>query len=99
MLELTPAQRRFLRAQAHHLNPVVMVGDAGLTENVIREAKRALRSHELIKVRVFGDDRAFRETVLHTLCETLAATAVQHIGKLLVLYKAAPEPKLILPKA
>ena len=98
ILELTPTQRRFLRAQAHHLNPVVIIGEAGLTENVMLEIDRSLIAHELIKVRVSGDDRIYRQELLGTICDTLQATAVQQIGKILILYRAAEKPTIILPK-
>ncbi len=97
MKELSIEQRKFLKARAHSLKPVVMIGNAGLTEAVIKETGRALAAHELIKVRVLGDDRAAREAWLHELCATLDAAPVQHIGKLLLLYRPAEEPKLILP--
>jgi RNA-binding protein len=97
MLNLTPEQRRFLRSQAHHLHPVVMIGDAGLTEAVLKEAASAIAHHELIKIKIHSDDRDFRETVLAEICERLEAAPVQHIGKVLVIYKAAEKPKLALP--
>ena len=76
-----------LRARAHHLNPVVMVGQHGLTEAVIRETETALRAHELIKVRVLGDERDERLLIGEELCAATGAQLVQHIGKLLVLYR------------
>ena len=76
-----------LRARAHHLNPVVMIGQHGLTEAVIRETETALRAHELIKVRVLGDDREERLLISEELCAATGAQLVQHIGKLLVLYR------------
>ena len=76
-----------LRARAHHLNPVVMVGQHGLTEAVIRETETALRAHELIKVRVLGDERDERLLIGDEVCAATGAQLVQHIGKLLVLYR------------
>ena len=76
-----------LKARAHHLNPVVMVGQQGLTEAVIKETDAALSAHELIKVRVAGDDRAERVAVAEALCAATGAFLVQHIGKLLVLWR------------
>ena len=75
-----------LRARAHHLSPVVM-GQHGLTEAVIRETETALRAHELIKVRVLGDERDERLLIGEALCAATGAQLVQHIGKLLVLYR------------
>ncbi|MGC3964089.1 MAG: ribosome assembly RNA-binding protein YhbY [Rhodocyclaceae bacterium] len=98
MLELSPAQRRDLRAAAHHLQPVVSVASNGLTESVLKEIERSLKAHELIKIRVYGDDRALREEVLKTVCDTLSCAAVQHIGKLLVVFRPKPEEKKPAPK-
>jgi RNA-binding protein len=93
-LSLTPAERKALRGQAHHLDPVVSVGNDGLTPAVLKEADAALKAHGLIKVRVFSDQRAERDAALVQLAETLGAAPVQHIGKLLVLWRPiAVEPK------
>jgi RNA-binding protein len=88
---LTPAQRKAHRAEAHHLHPVVMIGGDGLTTAVQREIDAALKAHGLIKVRVFSDDRIERENMLNTLAEVLNAAPIQHIGKLLVLWRPIPE--------
>ncbi|GAB4405913.1 MAG: YhbY family RNA-binding protein [Rhodoferax sp.] len=88
--QLTPTQRRQYRAEAHHLDPVVMIGCDGLTEAVVRETDAALNAHGLIKVRAACDDRTTRETWLHTLADRLGAAPVQHIGKLLVLWRPKP---------
>ena len=89
-IELTPAERREQRAQAHHLNPVVMVGSDGITPNVRKEIDAALNAHGLIKVRVFSDDRAARELMYQELAADLGAAPIQHIGKLLVLWRPKP---------
>ncbi|WP_334159167.1 YhbY family RNA-binding protein [Oryzomicrobium sp.] len=91
MLVITAAQRRALRARAHELHPVVSIAQKGLTDAVAHEADVALKAHELIKVRVYNDDREEREAFLAELCERLNAAPIQHIGKLLVLYRPAPE--------
>lgn len=90
-LLLTPAQRKEHRAGAHHLDPVVMIGGEGLTPAVVQEIDRALTAHGLIKVRVFSDDRPAREAMLASLADQLSAAPVQHIGKLLVLWRPMPE--------
>ncbi len=90
MLNLNPAQRRALKARAHHLQPVVLVGDAGLTPTVLHEIDINLKSHELIKIRVFGDDRAARAAMIEAICTPLHAVAVQHIGKILVIFRPRP---------
>jgi len=90
-LTLTPTERRALRADAHHLDPVVLVGGDGLTDAVVREVDAALTAHGLIKVRVFADERPVREEVLDALTQRLSAAPVQHIGKLLVLWRPVPD--------
>jgi putative YhbY family RNA-binding protein len=90
-LELSIQERKAHRAQAHHLDPVVMVGSEGLTPAVKKEIEAALNAHELIKVRVFGDDRLQREEMFNLLADELGAAQIQHIGKLLVLWRPKPE--------
>ena len=87
MIQLTPAERKEKRGDAHHLDPVVMVGADGLTPAVLKEAEVAIKSHGLIKVRVFSDDRAAREAMLLEMADKLDAAPIQHIGKLLVLWR------------
>ena len=87
---LSPAERKALKARAHHLNPVVIVGDAGLTPAVLREIDVHLKSHELIKIRVAGDDRDARTSIMETVCASLDASPVQQIGKLLVVFRPTP---------
>ena len=93
MLDLSSDERRALRARAHALNPVVSISQNGLSEAVLLEIARSLDSHELIKIRVFNDNREEREAYLKTICEQLDAAPVQHIGKLLVVWRPAPEDK------
>lgn len=98
MLTLTPALRRALAATAHGMRPVVMIGEAGLSENVMHELDLGLKSHQLIKVKVSVGERKIRNGLLDEICRRLAAAPVQHIGKILVIYRpeperAAPEPK------
>ena len=89
-IQLTPAERREHRANAHHLDPVVLVGGDGLTPAVKKEIDAALNAHGLIKVRVFGDDRAARELMYQELAAELNAAPIQHIGKLLVFWRPIP---------
>ncbi|WP_322998903.1 YhbY family RNA-binding protein [Castellaniella sp.] len=86
-LELSPQQRRDLRAAAHPLHPVVLIGDKGLTDAVLGEIDRSLTSHELIKVRVAGAERPDREAMLETICDALSCAAVHHLGKTLIIYR------------
>jgi putative YhbY family RNA-binding protein len=90
-IQLSVAERKAHRAEAHHLDPVVMIGNDGLTPAVVKETNAALSAHGLIKVRVLGDDRAQREAMYQQLADQLGAAPIQHIGKLLVLWR--PKPK------
>lgn len=94
MITLNAAQRRELKARAHSLHPVVMISDAGLTPSVLNEIDVNLKSHELIKIRVFGDDRAARAAMIDDISTRLDAALVQHIGKILVIYRPRPEDGL-----
>ncbi|MEI6482154.1 MAG: YhbY family RNA-binding protein [Betaproteobacteria bacterium] len=90
-IQLTPAERKVHRAAAHHLDPVVMIGNDGLSAAVTKETEFALNAHGLIKIRVLGDDRNQRELMFQTLADQLNAAPIQHIGKLLVLWRPQPE--------
>lgn len=90
-ITLTRDVRLTLRAQAHHLNPVVLLGANGLTEAVLKEIDRELKAHELIKVRVPTDDREEREAIFAEVAEKLGAARVQMIGKLLVFWRPDDE--------
>lgn len=90
MLQLSSAGRRELRARAHSLNPVVSIAENGLSDTVLKEIDASLEAHELIKIRVFGDSRDDRIAYLERICDELGAAAVQHIGKLLVVYRPKP---------
>jgi RNA-binding protein len=89
-IQLSPAQRKEKRADAHHLDPVVMIGSDGLTPAVQKETDAALNAHGLIKVRVLSDERETREAIFATLANALSAAPIQHIGKLLVLWRPIP---------
>ncbi len=93
MKPLTPAERRDLRAKAHHLDPVVLVGHHGLTPAVLHEIDLALLKHELVKVRISSDDRAVREAAFAQLATDLECAPVQHVGKVLVLWRPNPDKK------
>ncbi len=91
MKPLSSAERRALKARAHPLRPVIMIGDAGLTPAVLKEIDTALKSHELIKVRVLDGDRGLRDVLTGEICAALDAKPVQHIGKILVIFRPRPE--------
>lgn len=86
-----------MRAKAHHLNPVVAIGQHGLTPAVLHEIDVALTAHELIKLRVFSDDRVAREALLARVCAELDAAPVQHVGKILIVWRPDPEPAPAAP--
>ena len=87
---LSAEQRRALRAQAHHLNPVVAIAGNGASPAVLKEIDRALNAHELIKVRLHGIERDARNAMFAEICAALQCHAVQHIGNLLVLWREKP---------
>ncbi len=91
MPALSSARRSELRAKAHALSPVVMIGDKGLTATVLLEVDRALKAHELIKVKAATDEREARAGWMAEICEKLGAHAVQVIGKVLVIWRENPE--------
>jgi putative YhbY family RNA-binding protein len=98
-ISLTPTERKAYRAQAHHLAPMVMIGGEGLTPAVRREADAALSAHGLIKIRVLTGERDVREAMLQQLAQDLDAAPVQHIGKLLVLWRPQPPKEKITDSA
>lgn len=87
----SPAQRRALRAAAHHLNPVVSISQKGLTPSVLAEIDRCLAAHELIKLRLYGIERGAREALFSEICTALKCHTVQHIGNLIVLWREHPK--------
>ena len=96
---LTGKQKRFLRALGHGLKPVVTVGKGDISEALLRETNEALASHELIKVKILESCFMDRHEVGEHLSEGCGAEVAQVLGRTLLLYKAAKEPKLELPKA
>jgi len=88
---MTPAERRALMARAHRLDPVVMIGGKGLTDAVIAEIDRALKSHELIKVRAPAMERDDRAAAAEAICTRTGAELVQRVGKVMVLFRRNPD--------
>lgn len=86
-MALTPKGRQILKARAHALKPIVLIGNLGLTEAVLKEIDRGLNDHELIKVRIAGNDRDARNAAFATICEQTKAQLVQNIGSIGVLYR------------
>jgi RNA-binding protein len=99
-MKLSENQLRFLRGKAHALKPLIMVGQAGLTDSVCAETVRTLQDHELVKVRVRGTDRSARNVLLEQLATRTQSELVQRIGHVAVLYRPRePLPRLVLPDA
>jgi RNA-binding protein len=90
-MSLTSAQRKDLKAKAHHLNPVILMGNQGLTEAVLKAIDEALTAHELIKIKVAGAEREQRQEWLAAICAQLMAEAVDSIGRILIVYRKNPE--------
>jgi RNA-binding protein len=101
-MQLNSKQIAYLRGLAHNLNPVVMIGNNGLTEAVLKEIDISLNAHELIKVQVAGDDREVRKSILNEVADKANAIPVHHIGKQLVFYRASDtvkaSAKIVIPK-
>lgn len=96
-MSLTAKQRQHLKGLAHKKKPVVLLGNAGVSAPVIAELERALERHELLKIRLPGVEREERHEMLEAICAATRAEAVQEIGRIAVLYRAASEPRLKLP--
>lgn len=98
-MPLTPAQRRTLKARAHALSPVVMIGAQGLTAAVLKEVDANLKSHELIKIHVAGEDRESRDALMDEICAAANAEPVQSIGRMLVVYRQRPDDGTVEKKS
>lgn len=90
-IPLSSEQKKSLRGIAHHLDPVVAVSERGLSEGIIEETERALNDHELIKVKVFDNDRTVRQDIANELAEKTGSVVVQKIGKIAILYRNNPQ--------
>ena len=98
-MALSEPQKKHLRGLGHALKPVIMIGDAGLTEAVQAEYMSAIEHHELIKVKARVGDRDARDEIIATLCSQSGAELIQRIGNVALLYRENPERKKIqLPK-
>jgi len=96
---LTPAQKRHLRALAHPLKPVVLLGAKGLTGPVVAEVDGALEHHELIKVKIAAEDREARDAAIAELARRCGAELVQRVGHTATLYRRNSEkPQIVLPR-
>ncbi|MCC8365169.1 ribosome assembly RNA-binding protein YhbY [Xenorhabdus sp. PB61.4] len=97
-MTLNKKQVQYLKSLAHSLKPVVMIGNNGLTEGVLAEIEQTLSHHELIKVKVAGEDREIKTLIAEAIVRETGAYNVQIIGKMLVLYRPTEERKISLPK-
>ena len=95
--KLTSKQIKFLRGKAHHLNPVVTVGQLGISESVLKEVDTTLKHHELIKIKLRCDDQTELAALMESLTSSVKASLVQVIGHMAVLYRASPEKKIPIP--
>ena len=95
-MTISTADKKHYRTIAHNLNPVVIVGDKGLTENLLEELNRAIHDHELIKVKLSVGDRDAKKAIIEQICQQFDALLVQSIGHIILLYRTAkkPNPKL-----
>ena len=98
MTTLSTKQKQFLKGLAHHLNPVVMLGNNGLTEGVLAEIDNALDYHELIKIKIAGAERETKQLIINAIVRATKASKVQTIGHILVLYRPSEEAKIQLPR-
>lgn len=97
-MTLSEAQKRYLRGLGHKLKPVILVGDAGLSETLLAEYENTLAHHELIKVRLRAADRRKRDAMIERLCEESAAILIQRVGNVALLYRHNPERQsIVLP--
>ncbi|RKS84493.1 RNA-binding protein [Orbus hercynius] len=97
-MNLSNKQKQYLKGEAHHLKPVVMIGSNGLTEGVLAEIDNALNFHELIKVKVSAEDRDTKKLICDAIIRETSAVQVQLIGSILTLFKPSEEKKISLPK-
>jgi RNA-binding protein len=96
---MTPTQIRYLRGLAHSLNPVILVGNKGVTPALTREFGGALDQHELVKVKIAGTDREARQQQIDALAEEAGAEVVQRIGHTATFFRRNAEaPKIALPR-
>ncbi len=98
-MKLTESQKKHLRGLGHPLKPVIMIGDAGLSDSLLTEFSSTLEHHELIKVRIRAGDRKTRDTIITELCKIASAQLVTRIGNVALVYRRNDEKPLIpLPR-
>lgn len=92
-MKLSESQKKFLRGRGHQLKPLIMVGDAGLSESLLTEFESTLAHHELVKVKIRAADRAARDEMIRKLCTSYSATLLQRVGNVALVYRANPKKK------
>lgn len=92
-MKLSESQKKFLRGRGHQLKPLIMVGDAGLSESLLTEFESTLAHHELVKVKIRAADRAARDEMIRKLCTNYSATLLQRVGNVALVYRANPQKK------
>ncbi len=98
-MALTESQKKYLRGLGHQLKPVIMIGDAGLSDSVFNEFSSSIEHHELIKIRVRAGDRKKRDSIIEELCKRGSAELVTRIGNVALVYRRnEKEPKITLPQ-
>lgn len=97
-MKITEPQKKFLRGLGHQLKPVIMIGDAGLSEGVRKEFESTIDHHELIKVRIRAGDRAVRDDIIADLCSSTKSVLVSRVGNVALIYRRnAEKPKIPIP--
>lgn len=97
-MSLSTRQKTYLRSLCHHLKPVIIVGDAGISAALLVEADKAIAHHELIKIRLPAGDRAARAQMIEQLCNDMDAVLIQGIGRTATFYRPAKKPRIVLPE-
>lgn len=95
---LTGKQKRYLRGLGHPLSPVVIIGKGEITQALIDETSRALDDHELIKVKILESCTLDRHEAARMLASACAAEVAQVLGRTILLYRPATEPRIVLPR-
>jgi RNA-binding protein len=90
-MTLNESQKKYLRGRGHDLKPLIIVGDAGLSESLLAEFDATLAHHELIKVKVRSGDRAARDEMIQKMCSGHSAVLIQRVGNVALLYRANPD--------
>lgn len=96
-MPINPRQRQYLKALAHKRKPVIIVGAAGLSEAVLKEAELALAHHELLKIRLPASSPDDRKVLMENICASTGAEPVQLVGRVATIYRPGKKPRIVLP--